>query len=477
MLRATRGGVRAVRDVARAQATSQARALAAREGDFMRFGTRTCALLLLLSLGCDDDDKGSEPPGDHDSGVSEPDSGSDEQPDAGAPGDDAGEEPEGDAGPLLPPPPADDPWDDVATSVSADIAALVGAMCDRLLACKVQTLAGDREACVTALVGLDLGCAKGLETATLTDLAACTGALASADCEALAANGPDIVEECDTALDALDAALGLAAEGEACGSTISCGRDLSCTASGDACGMCMLAAALPGVGADCPEGECALGAFCAYDTSKCTALLDNGGTCDGDEQCTSNFCDADGKCGKPNKGDACEAGDTCGDLFVCVNGKCGDGGQEGDACSLEAPCTGFLVCTADKCAQPVQCGQGAEGDPCVYFTLCGQGLYCDTASSLCTKPVAEAEECDWLFGIPCADGLTCTSSETEGDPDTCQADPSLPGAACTGGESCASGRCVGGVCSAGDTGESCFEDRDCASGACDFDACTAQHEC
>lgn len=84
--------------------------------------------------------------------------------------------------------------------------------------------------------------------------------------------------------------------GATCGATDPCMFDLACNST---CG------ALPAIGDNCPQFQCAAGAYCQVDTTTgmattCAALKADGATCAQSSECDSAFCDSNtSKCAAP----------------------------------------------------------------------------------------------------------------------------------------------------------------------------------
>jgi hypothetical protein len=432
----------------------------------MRLSVGACALLILAFVACDYHHGGGsnhEVSLDHSQAAS--DAGAGEQRDGGGPGD-AGES-SGDAETRFPPPRRDDPWNDVATRIGADVREFAAALCDRYLSCQLKVLAGDREGCIRTVIGVQLACSSTLEELALPELDACKRALADADCRVLGRDGKPPAA-CDSTLATIADEAGASGEHEACGPTVSCSEGLSCTASANACGTCAEQAQEH---EDCTRLDCADGLYC--ESGRCTTLLEDDERCTLGTQCASGYCDLDQRCATPQKGDDCKS--QCGSAFFCVDEQCDDGVTLGGDCR-DAPCVGGLVCVDDQCVLPSECGQGEKDDPCQPSTLCSHDLYCDRASSRCERALHEGQACALVHSLPCEPGLTCQLEHAE-NVYTCQKAKRVPGATCSADSDCNSLRCVGGTCSASGVGGPCHDDGDCASGACDFHVCVSRHAC
>jgi hypothetical protein len=382
-----------------------------------------------------------------------------------------------DAGPLLPPPEHVDPWDNVATTFSDDVKGFAAAVCQRYVDCGMDAFVGDAAACSAWLLGSFYACDKALESVTLEGVEACTTALPDVPCTDLNAGLPR-PDDCAPVYAALEQAVGIAQEDEACGDDAHCGLNLVCTTNNASCGMC---ARLPGPGEDClvqcslgPFGEdcaalCANGSFCGAD-DRCTARLADAASCASSDECASGYCRTDTMtCATPLADDPCDAQGYCGGSLACLGGTCSPLVALGGECSYEAPCRGLLPCVDGTCVRPELCGQAELDAPCISYTACKPGIVCSRSTGTCAALGQEGDPCGG-YGPFCDFGFWCYAG-------TCTIDTYLPGAPCQEGASCASGRCVEGVCSAGDLGESCYLEDDCASGACAFYVCVDSHSC
>ncbi len=105
----------------------------------------------------------------------------------------------------------------------------------------------------------------------------------------------------------------------------SCTPDASCQCANDGCVNGPVCVALPSLGEPCPQGSCAAGLACQYDTAaqtlRCVSRFADGTGCSGVDQCLSGFC-PDGVCRpRPGPGEACVQG-VCPDGLTCHEGVC-----------------------------------------------------------------------------------------------------------------------------------------------------------
>ena len=197
-----------------------------------------------------------------------------------------------------------------------------------------------------------------------------------------------------------------------------------------------------------------------YETGGCRhALAPVGAICDDGQACTqADDCDATGHCA----GDPLPAGSFCDDRNACTTtdacdaaGACsGTGLTPGESCDDGDACTSDDACAATP-AGAVVC-QGArrscdDGDPCTVDT-------CNPSSGACE-----------VTPKSCEDGNVCTADSC--DPATGQCvRTAVPGScsdgtACTTGDTCSGGNCVGAPRVCTDQGcldaQGCFWDRGC----------------
>ena len=235
--------------------------------------------------------------------------------------------------------------------------------------------------------------------------------------------------------------------------------------------------------ADCAELEddnvCNGTLFC--DTSQvpysCAVAEDSLVICpepqDGGSICVQVGCNPDsGECTQvpAHEGFACDDSDPCTVGDVCGNGECLPG--------VAALCNDVNPCTTDICM---------PGEGCVHMDSNGA---CSDGNVCTTDDACEDGECTGGPLLDCQDANPCTSDFC--DPDLgCIHEPGAgdcdDGNACTEGDHCAGGLCVGGAgveCDDGNvcTKDSCSPVTGCTfvihAGACDDgDACTINDSC
>lgn len=226
--------------------------------------------------------------------------------------------------------------------------------------------------------------------------------------------------------------LGGRLEGERCadpnafGNFDDCAQGLSCAWDPGTCER------LATEGQSCFDRQCAEGLYCDWQTERCAAAAAEGERCDEVE---------------------CAPGLYCG--WDTEQRRCRAHSDEGERCS-DARCRDDLVCNeANVCTGPP-----LSGEPCLYGSICAQGLRCDFELVRCAELPLRGEPC--LQG-ECGVGSWCeiTIDDPEG---TCVA-PVEVGQPCSGHLQCTSGFCPNGFCWARPTeGESCEDSQVCAPG-------------
>jgi hypothetical protein len=216
------------------------------------------------------------------------------------------------------------------------------------------------------------------------------------------------------------------------------------------------------------EGECLDGDACTIgdhcEEGVCVgAPID----CDDDNPCTDDVCDGLGGCDfLPNSAD-CDDSDPC---------------TVADTCK-DSVCVGYAVecdCTVDA-----DCGKFDDGDPCTGTLLCNQ----NSLPYQCQVDPATVVKCD----PPEGPDAFCLASICNPESGTCETVSEHQGLACddndacTVGESCQDGACIGGVptnCNDGNpcTDDACLSESGCVytdnqSSCQDGDACTIGDEC
>ena len=265
---------------------------------------------------------------------------------------------------------------------------------------------------------------------------------------------------------------------------------------GDFCTLgdkCVAGACVPGVAANCNDGnlctddscnpdsgclhapnlepcddgnECTDGDICTE--SACTAGVPV--VCDDNNVCTTDSCDAAQGCQfAPTDGD-CSDGNACTIGDACQNGNCVPAGM--------LDCDDDDLCTDDACDIALGCLHALNENPCTDGNVCTTGDHCHLG------------DCISAGNLDCNDGNICTDDACEAGAG-CQFAPNAEecddGNACTPTDSCFQGTCKGsGAVDCGDdnvcTSDSCDAKDGCQStpvaGACDDDdPCTQDDTC
>ncbi|MBN1653186.1 MAG: hypothetical protein JXA30_05360 [Deltaproteobacteria bacterium] len=256
----------------------------------------------------------------------------------------------------------------------------------------------------------------------------------------------------------------------------------ACTASDS----CVAGSCVGGRAPDCDDGNpctddsCDSGSGCVYqnntdecdDDNACTVddacedgeCVGDAVDCDDDNPCTDDSCDPDSGCEYENNEDSCDDGDACTTDDTCDDGEC-VGGDEPD-------CDDENECTEDSCDDVEGCVYDDKPDD----TPCDDGNACTPAPEEGGSGCHDGR-CVGLLSIVCDDGNPCTDnhcdpSDTDGDPcyftdNTAECED---GDACTVGESCVDGACVGGQTRV------CDDENPCTNDGCDPNTgCTVEN--
>jgi hypothetical protein len=245
---------------------------------------------------------------------------------------------------------------------------------------------------------------------------------------------------------------------------------IECMSAGD-CG------AFNGV---CSVGQCVNG-LCQNAPANEFGSCDDGLFCTVDDICVNGAClgGASKFCASL---DNCHIGVCDEDLKTCKN----IAGNEGQPCDDLNPCTYAGVCNSGVCSQ------GKQIDCTVFDSACTKGV-CDQTMGCKPIPFNEGVACNdqlhCTINDKCSNGACVGAPNTCGDPedvcmigscdeatDKCIAVPGNNGAACddknlcTAGETCSSGKCVGGQPAndgaACDDADGCTSGTSCAGGTC-----------
>lgn len=148
---------------------------------------------------------------------------------------------------------------------------------------------------------------------------------------------------------------------------------------------------------------------------------------------------------------ACDDGDACTTNDECVDGEC-----QGE----ELICVDGNPCTQDICSPVFGCTHPPADIPCEDGDICTAGDFC------------EGGECISGSIVPCEDHNPCTQDYCL--PDSGCFHTNLNGVSCDDGDACTLGdSCFGGICMGGGQELLCDDWNDCTSDICDPDVgCT-----
>jgi len=242
-------------------------------------------------------------------------------------------------------------------------------------------------------------------------------------------------------------------DGDPCTVDDACPDDGSCTGRPDLCDD----------GNPCTEDSCEAGVGCAHRPLHGRAC-DDGSLCTEDDHCetgrcvgtpldcrdgnpcTEDLCIPDEGCvHRAADGSPCNDGNPCTDVDFCLGGTCQG---RATACDDGNPCTLDFCTGTSGCIHRVQSGISCEdGDACTVGDSCLQGLCVPGRPADCDdENPCTADSCDGSLG--------CLHDRLPG------ATPCDDGDACTAGDRCIYGTCVGDV-------TSCDDGNPCTDDACD----------
>lgn len=188
-----------------------------------------------------------------------------------------------------------------------------------------------------------------------------------------------------------------------------------------------------------------------------TATAESNTLCDDGDACTTNVCGGANGCQYlPATGGTCDDGNACTGPDTCTNGVCGGA----DTCPC-TPETAAADCTEPPNGQDLAClTPTCVNNACVYSPKAGD---CTDGSACTTGDTCQAGACVGTT-LDCDDDIACTSDScntTTGCVNTPFTGECEDGDPCTVGDTCATGECVG-------TALDCSElDGTCHQGVCD----------
>jgi Cys-rich repeat protein len=293
----------------------------------------------------------------------------------------------------------------------------------------------------------------------------------------------------------------LCTTGDQCVDAVCKGTELICVEDGNPCtnDFCDPAAGCVHEPNDLPcddDNECTLADHCVAGECVPGELLYE---CDDENPCTTDSCNADsGACIYTNNAQPCDDGDLCTDGDQCANSICvsgtpkdcdDDNGCTEDVCNelgqckntpVSASCEDGNACTVnDKCVvgacqpgQPLKCNDqnGCTDDSCDPVEGCvyapNQAICSD--NNACTVGDGCADgQCVGGESLDCEDDNLCTADSCDPDGGCVNlptSDPCDDSNACTKGDYCAAGICIAGPA------VTCNDDNECTDDSCDADS-------
>ena len=196
----------------------------------------------------------------------------------------------------------------------------------------------------------------------------------------------------------------------------------------------------------CDDGDaCTTGDACAGANCTVTAM-----SCDDQNACTDDACNALGACQHHANALACSDGNACTTGDLCVDGACTAGVTDG--------CDDKDACTVDSCDVQTGCAHLAQADGAVCATAQCNGLIHAGAGTCVVGICVPGNQ------IACDDANVCTDDACEASTGCAHVSNST---ACSDGNLCTSGDiCGGGVCLPG-APSSCDDGNLCSVDACD----------
>jgi hypothetical protein len=172
------------------------------------------------------------------------------------------------------------------------------------------------------------------------------------------------------------------------------------------------APARPALGQSCSTNTNCIDSYCETTTYTCAALLANGATCTGDEQCAIGLaCTSTTRtCGPlAAVGATCSTDDNCRSVgnYCGPAGKCVAFGLTGDSCAAGEQCSMYYTCGGTTCALRPKLGDscGGTSQGCIDLS------YCDPTTQKCTALKPDGATCNG--SNECKGGM-CQFSTTTG---------------------------------------------------------------
>ena len=218
---------------------------------------------------------------------------------------------------------------------------------------------------------------------------------------------------------------------------------------------------------DCDDNNtCTTNDVCAVGKCQGVGSLE----CDDDNQCTKDICLPEGGCEHENIEGACSDDNPCTVSDFCLAGICQPG--ESQNCDDNNPCTDDLCNDSGGCENTPNAAPCTDNNECTLSDYCNGGV------------------CDYEELAKCDDGNSCTTDSCHPDTGCVHEDNALPcndQDACTIGDVCLAGKCLGEGTLSCDDGNVCTDDSCDAGDGCrhqanaescdDGNACTEEDFC
>ncbi len=236
--------------------------------------------------------------------------------------------------------------------------------------------------------------------------------------------------------------------GDACTSTGKCAGKLVICDDGNVCTTDSCNASTGACLATASSGACSDGNACTVSDACAggSCVAGTAANCDDANPCSSDSCDTlTGLCAHTPNALACTDGDACTVGDFCINSKCKPG--------IVTSCNDGNVCTDDACDKiSGKCAYVANAAACEDGNLCS------------IKDACKLGACYGGIKMLCFDGNPCTSDSCDSTTGACNfVNNTLAcddGSACTSGDTCSAGSCVG-------TTVNCNDSNVCTGDVCD----------
>ncbi|MCO4761433.1 MAG: hypothetical protein KC502_08010 [Myxococcales bacterium] len=219
-------------------------------------------------------------------------------------------------------------------------------------------------------------------------------------------------------------------------------------------GLCEKSASKDGSACDADGDACTVADACDKGTCKPGKTT----TCDDNNPCTTDACNAKQGCLHSPNNKPCDAdSNACTTDDYCQKGACVPGATK--------PCSDGKPCTADSC--------DAKTGKCVHVAKTNDGQPCDADASICTwGDACKDGACKPGKALPCDDSNPCTTdgcNPLTGCTNGKNAMPCSDGNGCTVGDACSNGGCKSGSVKPCIDGDKCTLDScNTKTGSCTF---------